>query len=145
MAGQAFVGARWPLAEIADALAATSRASRALGEGTLAAGLLALVGEGMPEPTPEFAELGAVDAGASTGPQVLWRRGEQRSPSALDRVLSARPDLVEGARPLALELAVTRPRDCWVGVVVSRQIGLMHRLDRELLDEVLARVTGRPT
>ena len=143
--GQVFVGARWDLAEDggagADAaLAAARRALAALSASAprpAEAGLLALL-DATPSPVPEFVELGAVNAWASVGPLTLWRRTEALTPAAVDAALASRPDLVECRYPVAVEVAVTRPRSCWVGVTVSTRTGLVHRLDRGALDEVLA-------
>lgn len=136
--GQAFVGVRGPVEQLDDAAAAASRASvivrSAHGiEGALL-GLLSTV----PNPDLEFAELGAVNAWASVGPEVLWRRGNAHSPQALDARLAGRPDLTICANPVAVELAVVHPRACWIGIVVSTKSGPAHYVDRQALDQVLA-------
>ncbi len=95
-----------------------------------------------PSPAPAFVELGAVNAWASTGALRLWRQGETLSPAVLDELLASRPDLVECAHPVAVEVATDKPRGCWVGVTVSTQIGSRHRLDRDALADVLARLAS---
>lgn len=147
--GQVFVGARWDLAGSdgagsAGALAGARRAQAVLSAPVarpVEAALLALLGA-MPDPAPEFADLGAVNAWASVGPLTLWRRDEALTPVVVDRALALRPDLTECAHPVAVEVAVTEPRPCWIGVTVSTRTGSVHLLDRDFLDAVLAAATG---
>lgn len=145
--GQVFVGARWSLAESggAGANAALAGARRALAVLSASypaeAALLALL-HSTPNLVPEFAELGAVNAWASVGPLTLWRRTKAFTPAAVGAALASRPDLTECRYPVAVEVAATGPRACWVGVTVSNLAGSVHLLDRDALDEVLARATG---
>jgi hypothetical protein len=141
--GQIFVGARWGLAESDAALAGARRAQAVLSAPVthpMEAALLALLGT-TPNPAAEFAELGAVNAWASTGPLTLWRRGKALASTAVDEALASRPDLTECRHPLAVEIAATEPRPCWIGVTVSTRTGSSHRLDRDVLNKVLARGT----
>jgi hypothetical protein len=148
--GQAFVGVRWPAAQADEAAAAASRTDGVLSrQGGVAApsiieaALVALLGA-TPSPDLERAELGAVNAWASVGPEVLWRNGDAWTPQDLDALVAGRPDLCVCARPVAVELVVSRPRACWVGVVVSNGPGPDHHLDRQALDAVLRRsIWGR--
>lgn len=133
---QGFAGARWSPPDVGGVTAALHRAAGADG---LAAALRALVG-GDPAPDVERIELGAVDAWASAGPEVLWRPGE--SAPDLDAVLFRRPDLLTRPEPLAVEFAGSGPRECWIGVIVSRPADGRHRLHRPTLDAVLALRTG---
>lgn len=113
--GQAFVGVRWPAESWAEAAAAVSRSSP---RRTLEAGLLALLGT-TPGSDLEFVELGAVNAWRSMGPEPLWRPGDRRAERLIGPALTRRPDLATCAHPLAVELAVTTPRPCWVGLYLS--------------------------
>jgi hypothetical protein len=143
--GQLFVGVRWGLGEVDGAVAAMRRISAlTLAPRTCSArsALVSLLGV-VPEGAPEFAELGAVNAWSSTCPLTLWRRGDPVELStAVGEALSARPDLTECSRPVALEIAASNPRPWWIGTVVSTPIGTVHRLDRRLLDQALARGVG---
>ncbi len=141
--GQIFVGARWDLAEADEALMSAQRVQAALVtpmRPPVEAALLALL-DTTSSPAPEFAELGAVNAWASTGPLTLWRRGEVLAPGAVDEALASRPDLTECRHAVAVELAAVDPRPCWIGVTVSTFTGYNHRLNRDALGEVLARGT----
>lgn len=147
--GQVFVGVRWDLAESDGAgsnaaLAGARRAQDVLSASVtrpVEATLLALL-DSTPNPAPEFAELGAVNAWASVGPLALWRRNEVFTPAAMDAALASRPDLIECRHPVAVEVAVTEPRSCWVGVTVSNRTGSVHLLDRDSVGKVLARATS---
>jgi hypothetical protein len=138
--GRVFVGARWSLPEVEDALAGARRARAALSaDGARPAeALLALLGAA-PGPAPEFAELGAVNAWASVGPLTLWHRGGALTPGAVDEALESRPDLTVCRYPVAVEVAAVEPRPCWIGTTVSTRDDGGHRLDRAALDDVLAR------
>ena len=94
-----------------------------------------------PSSVLEFAELGAVNAWASTGPLVLWRQGEALVPTAVDEALASRPDLTRCTHPVAVELAATDPRPYWIGVTVSKRSGSTNTLDRDALDDELVRGT----
>ena len=107
------------------------------------AALLALLGT-EPSTVLEFAELGAVNAWKSTGPEVLWRRGDPLTPEALDAVLVRRDDLTTCSHPVAVEIAVARPRPCWVGITVSTRHGSVHHLDRQAVAQVFEAI-GRTT
>jgi hypothetical protein len=144
--GQAFVGVRWPAAKWLDAATAMDRVGGLFGNRsslttstTAERGLLALL-NAEPSPALERAVLGAVDAWRSLGPEVLWRQGEALSGQALGSILARRPDLTTCAHPVAVELVVTRPLPCWVGIYVSRHDGPVHHLDRKALDQILDRV-----
>lgn len=66
------------------------------------------------------------------------RRGGARL--TVSRALASRPDLTECRHPVAVEVVMTKPRSCWVGVTVSTDTGSNHRLlEGDALDEVLAR------
>jgi hypothetical protein len=144
--GQAFVGVQWPAASWPAALAAVSRGhvavtgrQMALGQ-VVEAGLLALLGAA-PATDVEFVELGAVNAWLSVGPEVLWQRGDEAlTAQTLVSKLAHRPDLTSSAHPVAVELAVTNPRPCWIGVYVATRSGPIHQLDYERLADVLSRV-----
>jgi hypothetical protein len=140
--GQLFVGVRWGVAEVDEAVAAAQRVHEALvGSVTNSAvsALVSLLG-GVPECLPEFAELGAVNAWSSAQPLTLWRQGRPLELTTMvTEALSSRPDLTECSNPVALEIAAADPRPWWVGVVVSTAAGSAHRLDRGLLDDALVR------
>lgn len=141
--GQVFVGVRWPLFESGDALSSAARARAVLSRPVsrpVEATLLAMLGTA-PSSVLAFAELGAVNAWASTGPLVLWRRGEALLPTAVDEALAARPDLTRCTHPVALELAATDPRPYWIGVTVSKRSGSTNLLNRKALDDLLLRGT----
>lgn len=79
---QAFVGASWPVAAWPGVAAAITRVHTVLAGPrppgrTLESALLALLG-GAPGPDPEFAELGAVNAWWSVGPEPLWQHPHHR-------------------------------------------------------------------
>ena len=144
---EAFVGVRWPIDDLDDAQAASARASEVVGDQArvitstatargLDAALLALVGA-TPSPDLEFAELGAVNAWGSIGPARLWTRGAPYSPAATEALLARRPDLTSCAHPLAVEVAATRLRPCWIGIIVSSNSSDNHHLDRPALNRVL--------
>lgn len=144
--GQAFVGVRWPADAWDLATAAASRGFVALADGSpvpprqaVEVGLLALLGTA-PSPDLEFVELGAVNAWRSTGPERLWRRGEVLTAGIAESVLVSRPDLATCSHPLAVELAVTTPQPCWVGVYVSTGSGPIHRLAPQMVKNVLDRL-----
>jgi hypothetical protein len=141
--GEVFVGVRWDLAESESALTGAHHARSVLStplSRPAEAAFVALLGEA-PGPQPEFAELGAVNAWASTCPLGLWRRGETLTSAAVEEALASRPDLTRCAHPLAVEFASTVPRLCWIGVTVSTQPSpsSFHRVDRAALDTVLTR------
>ena len=118
--GQAFVGVRWPVGSWEEAAAAVDRSFR-LPSLTVETGLLALLGT-TPGAALEFVELGAVNAWRSVGPEVLWRWGEPRPERLVGPALARRPDLADCPHPLAVELAVTTPRACWVGLHLSDSV-----------------------
>ncbi|MFI6536874.1 hypothetical protein ACIBHY_30800 [Nonomuraea sp. NPDC050547] len=135
--GQAFVGVRWPVREAGEAVHALGRLGS--GPGSVAADLAALLGAQARAETA-FVEVGAVNAWRSTGSQVIWRRERPvTAPQAVHR-LSARPDLLLCAHPVAAEFAATRPRPHWVGVTVSTPEGARHRLDADALAALLTAV-----
>lgn len=141
--GQAFVGVRWPVDQLDDVARAASRASLMVGSAHgIEGALLTLLGT-VPSRDLEFAELGAVNAWASVGPEVLWRRGHAHPPQALNALLTRRPDLTICAHPVAVELAVSQPLPCWIGIIVSTNSGPAHHLDRQALDQVLELSTVR--
>jgi hypothetical protein len=143
--GELFVGVRWGLAEVAEALAAVRRVSPlavASAAGSAVSALVSLLGI-VPNGVPELAELGAVNAWSSTRPLTLWRRGDPLGlDTEMDQTLRTRPDLTQCHHPVALEIAASDPRPWWVGIVVSTAIGSVHRLDRRLLDDALVRGVG---
>lgn len=139
--GQLFVGVRWSLDELDEAVAGVLRAGVVIGEAagrapTAARVLLALAGA-TPDSHVELSELGAVNAWASVGPEPLWRRGQQ-DVWPLDDLLARRPDLVRCAHPVAVEVSTAVPRACWVGVVVSEPVGPVHLLDLAAVRNLLA-------
>jgi len=141
--GQAFVGVRWAVDQSAAAAAAASRAIAIVSDQNLHASAhdlegasLALLGA-IPSPDLEFIELGALNAWTSVGSEVLWRRGETSRPAALEALLAGRPDLITCAYPVAVELTVTNPRPCWIGIIVSINSVSSHYLDRPVLDQIL--------
>ena len=143
--GQVFVGVRWDLAEVDEAVAAVQRVSSVLTASVPSPGVSALVSllGVVPECMPEFAELGAVNAWSSTRPLMLWRQGRPLElTTEVEEALSSRPDLAECFNPVALEIAASVPRPWWVGVVVSTAVGSAHRLDRRLLEDALVRGVG---
>lgn len=139
--GQIFVGARWALQERDAARVGAMRAQAAVSASAtqpVDAALLALLGA-KPSLKPDFAELSAVNAWASTGPLRLWRTGEALASNVVDGLLATRPDLTICEHPVAVELATNQPRSCWVGITVSTPSGSAHRLNRDALEDVLAR------
>ncbi|MDQ1013257.1 hypothetical protein QFZ82_007742 [Streptomyces sp. V4I23] len=133
----AIFGVRWTVDRRDEAALRTGHAYDALAAGhTAEAALFALLG-GAPQARVEFAELGAVNAWRSVGPVTLWRQGEELSRETIDTALRRRPDIEICENPLAVELAVTSPRPCWVGVYVSVPHRQVHRLDRQALNAVL--------
>ena len=143
---QAFVGVCWPADGWERAAAAASRGVAVLTSGspvppsqTVEAALLALLGT-TPGTDLELVELGAVNAWHSIGPEQLWRRRAVLTEQAVESVLVRRPDLANCSHPVAVELAVTDPQPCWVGIHVSTGTGPIHRLDRELLTKVLGEI-----
>lgn len=144
--GQAFVGVQWPAAVWQEAVAAVSRGHVAVtgtymphGE-AVEAGLLALLGTA-PAADVELVELGAVNAWWSVGPELLWHREDEAlTGRALVSKLAHRPDLTSCAHPVAVELAVTNPWPCWIGVYVSTASGPVHHLDYKRLNDVVGRV-----
>jgi hypothetical protein len=143
--GEVFVGVRWDLAEVDEAVAAVQRVNSvpiASVSSPAVSALVSLLGD-EPECLPEFAELGAVNAWSSTRPLTLWRRGRPlQLTTAVEEALNSRPDLTDCFNPVAVEIAATAPRPWWVGVVVSTAVGSAHRLDRQLLDDALVRGVG---
>lgn len=77
-----------------------------------------------------------MNAWKSTEPLVLWRRGDPPSPAGRDAALTRRDDLTTCLHPIAIELAVTHPQPCWVGVIVSSSKGSVHRLDHQAVAQV---------
>lgn len=143
---QAFVGARWPTDSWRQAVVVADRRNLVLSSGdympqdhVIEAGLLALL-DTAPSPDLEFVELGAVNAWQSVGPQRLWRRGDVLTDSVLESTLSRRPDLTSCAHPVAVELCVTHPQPCWVGIYISTGSDPIHHLDRRALKSILGRV-----
>nr|CTQ98447.1 hypothetical protein [Kibdelosporangium sp. MJ126-NF4] len=134
--GQAFVGVRWPADSWEQAVDAVSRVVADPGTRDVEASLLALLGS-TPSSELEFVDLGAVNAWRSIGPERLWQRGAAPTAQATDSVLARRPDLAGCPHPLAVELGVTIPRPCWVGVYVSPASGPVHRLVTDVLDRVV--------
>ncbi|WP_147995793.1 hypothetical protein [Streptomyces sp. uw30] len=136
----AFCGVRWGVDQWDEAVAGTARAYDALAGGNAAVTLVsALLGDA-PSSVVEFAELGAVNAWTSVGSEVLWRHGEGFTQEALDATLLRRPELTVCEHPLAVELAVTIPRPCWVGIYVSSQRGSLHHLDPRAITSLLGQV-----
>ncbi len=138
--GRVFVGVRWGLAELPDALAGAERARVAVRAGAprpVEAALLALLGS-TPTSEPEIAELGAVRAWQSVGPLTLWRRGEvagsrrtagwctrrsPRAPSGPARVWTGAPrtPVCTGLVPRRDRPAVHRP-DLWSAGPTARRV-----------------------
>jgi hypothetical protein len=143
--GTMFVGTAWRAERHAEAVPAATRAFATLGGKRLpepaTVGLMALLGS-TPEGELESADLGAVNAWMSVGPEALWRRGEAYSSAAVDSALESRPDLVRCTHPVAAEFSVPGQPPCWVAIFVSTPQGEVHQLDRERLHALLMKVTG---
>lgn len=136
---QAICGVRWTVDRWNEAAGRTGHAYDALTTGhTAEAALFALLGSA-PSAMVEFAELGAVNAWRSVGPVALWHQGEELSEEMIDTALRRRPDIESCGYPLSVELAVTNPLPCWVGVYVSVPHGQVHHLDRQALHAVFDR------
>lgn len=150
--GGGFVGARWTLEEVQAAVDAGWRAAVLVAHAgidthaspdngqAVTAALVALL-DGLPDRNADRVEVGAVNAWASVGPQLLWQRGRPETGLPLNQLPGRRPDLFQCRHPVALEIAATEPRVCWVGVIVSSQHGQVHRLDlsrvSRLTDQVI--------
>jgi hypothetical protein len=143
--GTMFVGTVWPADRHAEAYPAATRAFAALGEARQSepavTGLTALLGA-TPEGEVASADLGAVNAWLSVGPEPLWRQGEIYSAAAVDGTVDNRPDLMTCTHPVAVEFSIAGPRRCWVAIFVSTPHGAAHHLNRQRLHQVLATVTG---
>jgi hypothetical protein len=143
--GTMFVGRVWAAESHKEAESAATRAFEALGGAqppeAAMVGLTALLGA-TPEGEVASADLGAVNAWMSVGPESLWRRGDAFSGAAVDSAVDRRPDLVTCTHPVAVEFSISGPRQCWVAIFVSTPQGDGHHLDRRRLHEVLAAVTG---
>jgi hypothetical protein len=144
--GQAFVGVQWPAPLWTQAVAAASRSFVVLATSSpvppsqpVEAGLLAMLGS-TPGTDLDYVELGAVNAWHSIGPEPLWQPGAVLTARAAESVLLRRPDLATCSHPLAVELGVTNPQPCWIGIYVSTGSGPVHRLDPQLLNNVLSSV-----
>lgn len=86
-----------------------------------------------------------MSAWASVRAQVLWQRGRPGATAPLVELRDRRPDLFECRHPVALEVAGSEPRGCWVGVVVSTSYQQLHRLNlthaRQLYDLATTRLS----
>jgi hypothetical protein len=146
--GVMFVGTGWPADRRAEAETAATRAFAAFGDAgrpealsPAMTGLTALL-DGAPDGEVESADLGAVNAWLSVGPEALWRRGESYSATAVESSLANRPNLVTCTHPVAVEFSIPGARPCWVAIVVSAPSDGAHHLDRQRLDDILAEVTN---
>ncbi|MGI8722917.1 MAG: hypothetical protein ACR2JG_11885 [Geodermatophilaceae bacterium] len=153
--GGGFVGARWSLEQVQTAADAGRRAAVLIAHAGMSAdaspdngepvtAALAALLDGLPGRNADRVEVGAVNAWASVGPQLLWQRGRPEAGLPLNELPGRRPDLCECRHPVALEIAATEPRACWVGVVVSTQHGLVHRLDLSRAARLTDQVVTRP-
>ncbi len=143
---ESFIGVRWSLDDLdhaSDHATATAVHCPAVGpQVTVAAALRSLLGA-EPGPDPDRVELGAAGAWASVGPEVLWRRGQLPTASP-EHLPIRRPDLAWCAHPVAVEITATAPRECWVGIMVSRPRGDRHVLDLAAVLHLLSLTTDRP-
>lgn len=148
--GQAFVGARWPLGELADAVHAldrldSRRTQRGASSGGAAMGVFAaLTALLSAEPRAElaFVEVGAVNAWRSVGAEEIWHADRPVPVRRSVRRLRQRPDLLLCPHPVAVEFAGLRPRPHWIGVTVSTPEGPRHRLNQTGLTRLLTTVIG---
>ncbi|WP_232666986.1 hypothetical protein [Pseudonocardia sp. TRM90224] len=145
---QGFAGARWLLEDAAEAAAAAERVAsfmtHAAVSGQPLADALVAVLAAPPGRDVDRVELGAVNAWASVGAQVLWQRGRPDAGLPLADLPGRRPDLFECQHPVALEVAASEPRVCWVGVVVSTPHGQLHRTDLTRVGQLYDRATAAP-
>ena len=95
---------------------------------------------GGPPSEPDHVELGAANAWRSVGPLRLWTQGEPPAPLGLAARLAAHPALARCTRPVALEVAFRRPRECWLGVEVSTRVGGVHVVDPAGVEALVARL-----
>jgi len=131
--GHGFIGVRWTLDESAEAVAGLERLLAA--PAVDPAGLIDAAAGGPIGPV-SFAEVGAVNAWRSVGPQIVWRRDCGIDVAALHR----RPDLTSCRRPVAVEFSADLPRPLWLALEISRPEGNRHLLDEHRLGEYLAAV-----
>jgi hypothetical protein len=87
--------------------------------------------------TPDFAELGVVNAWQSVGSKIVWRQGESIPTLKKLEELLANSPLWTQSKPLALELAYTKPLSHWTAVPVSEKSEAAYRLDLEALYQAL--------
>ncbi len=121
--GQAFVGTGWPAEHWSEAGSAAERVLAAAAS-TAEEAFTALLGE-KPSDTIESAELGAVNAWLSVGPEPLWL---QADPTVTPH-LPSRPELTLCTHPVAVEFGLSGSKPQWAAVVVSDPEGSMHRLN----------------
>jgi hypothetical protein len=121
--GQAFVGTAWSAEQWADARTAAQRVVAAA-PATAEAALTTLLDE-MPGQTIESADLGAVNAWMSVGPERLWRRGDP----VVTPLLDGRPDLMICTHPVAVEYSLSGNQVQWAAVILSEPDGSAHRLN----------------
>jgi hypothetical protein len=87
---------------------------------------------------PDFAELGVVNAWRSVGAKLVWQQGESLPTlDNLEKLLEDSPLWIQ-SKPLALELAYTKPLPHWRAVPVSEQSENVYRLDLALLHQALS-------
>jgi hypothetical protein len=129
--GHGFIGVRWTLHESDEAVAGLERLLEAAPADPV--GLLEAAAGGPLGPV-SFAEVGAVNAWRSIGPQIVWRRD---CPIDVATSLRRRPDLMSCRFPVAVEFAADTPRPVWLAVEVSAFDGARHRLDEHRLGKCL--------
>jgi hypothetical protein len=132
--GHGFIGLRWRRRESDEAV---SGLERLLEAATADPVDLLEAAAGGPLGPVTFAEVGAVNAWRSIGPQTVWRRD---CPIDVATSLRRRPELMSCRFPVAVEFAADTPRSVWLAVEVSTSDGERHRLDEHRLGECLTAV-----
>jgi hypothetical protein len=141
---QGFVGARWNRTEaeaLADAVCSAAAGGVQDRHRAALVGLCRLAGADRLGQC-DLLEVGVVNEWRSAVPVRLWDRDQgAQPPDQMVSQLDAREDLMDGRRPLALEIATSSPRPLWLGVYITTSRGSLHVLDRRKLIE-LVRKTG---
>jgi hypothetical protein len=88
----------------------------------------------------DHVELGAANAWQSVGPLRLWTRGKGRVPRPVQARLDGHPALRLCSRPVAIEVAFSGPRACWIGIEVSSPSGHRHAVEGAAVEAVLSRL-----